>query len=804
MIRQIFIVILFIGTILPHFLVAQTIPMAPNVRNADGKRVGEWVILKDKNFQEITNIRDAEFYRMIKYDTIGIPLDTVKGYYKSGQMQWKGVLLHAEPDIFDGEITQFSEEGYITSTKYFSGIPILLYNYDVSFLIESGLNKLLFAERVASLSETSELFNIFYQELYTKLTKSINNYESNNLKHSPSYFKLKLALANVFKKTDKMNKSIEVLVEIASGTSIVSDKKLYVDIFLNLADVYKLNGDFQKSEAIYLEILNKIGERDLQYEYIETKYNNLQYIRRNYLSGLFQSTIKGDSLHEEIYKKYKGDITSLRFELLKHPLPSVRNDALNLIINSKNQSLKRKLTFKEYLYKNFPEKINLLERKNILEHTLINKESKDIFKQLKDINTILTPYYLIYSTNNANDEFFEKIDNNEKKNHLKVFKNLYESIDNQTAILEIIYNQDRLGQNSCQYYAAIFKKDEPNPIILNLFDEADLNQFKSNHSIQPDTLRGVGLPRASSYKVDEKIYELFWSKLEPYFTNVKTILYSPVGTLMSLNIGALYKYQDTSRIYLDEKYDFIQKLSIKDVSNEFRFNPKEVCLAFGDIEYGDKNDYPFKNLSNTKKEIDIVENVFQNTISFNAKNASELNLINNLKLFPSVIHFASHAYYYSYDSAKKITNNLTKIPTFKNPLDRTGLLMAGCNDYLLSKNISDENGLDGVLTSSEISVLDMSRTKLVVLSACDTGLGDIVGDEGIFGLQRAFKLAGVKQILMSLWIVGDAPTAEYMKLFYENWAKGLDTREAYRRTQKAMRKLYPTKPENWAAFVLVD
>ena len=98
--------------------------------------------------------------------------------------------------------------------------------------------------------------------------------------------------------------------------------------------------------------------------------------------------------------------------------------------------------------------------------------------------------------------------------------------------------------------------------------------------------------------------------------------------------------------------------------------------------------------------------------------------------------------------------------------------------------------------------MDLSKTDLVVLSACETALGDIKGNEGVFGLQRAFKLAGVKKMLLSLWKVPDAETALLMKLFYTYYLQGKTARESFTAAQKDMRRKY--KPYYWAAFVLIE
>ena len=111
---------------------------------------------------------------------------------------------------------------------------------------------------------------------------------------------------------------------------------------------------------------------------------------------------------------------------------------------------------------------------------------------------------------------------------------------------------------------------------------------------------------------------------------------------------------------------------------------------------------------------------------------------------------------------------------------------------------------DGILTAYEISQMDLSHTELVVLSACETGLGDIEGNEGVYGLQRAFRIAGARYLIMSLWQVPDKETKEFMEIFYQYWLeKKNNIPEAFRRTQKRMREKYQDL-NAWAAFVLVE
>lgn len=132
---------------------------------------------------------------------------------------------------------------------------------------------------------------------------------------------------------------------------------------------------------------------------------------------------------------------------------------------------------------------------------------------------------------------------------------------------------------------------------------------------------------------------------------------------------------------------------------------------------------------------------------------------------------------------------------------RSGLALAGANHAWKGK-AAIPGKEDGILTAYEISQMDLSNTDLVVLSACETALGDLQGNEGVIGLQRAFKMAGVKQLILSLWKVPDKETVELMTLFYKNWTRGQPTREALRSAQLEMRKKY--SPYYWAAFVLVE
>jgi CHAT domain-containing protein len=174
-----------------------------------------------------------------------------------------------------------------------------------------------------------------------------------------------------------------------------------------------------------------------------------------------------------------------------------------------------------------------------------------------------------------------------------------------------------------------------------------------------------------------------------------------------------------------------------------------------------------------------------------------------------VIHLATHGFFLP-DAENKAVDEIVrqlggnKDKPFENPLLRSGLILSGANNQWRAKEyVLDENIEDGILTADEISRLNLTKTRLVVLSACETGLGDVKNSEGVFGLQRAFKLAGVESLIMSLWKVPDEATAELMTTFYDEWLAGKSKQEAFRAAQQKVRDRY-NSPYYWAAFVMMD
>jgi CHAT domain-containing protein len=229
---------------------------------------------------------------------------------------------------------------------------------------------------------------------------------------------------------------------------------------------------------------------------------------------------------------------------------------------------------------------------------------------------------------------------------------------------------------------------------------------------------------------------------------------------------------------------------------------------FFEANAGGRWDY----LEGSEKEINLIEKFsVEKNYTVTAKKGTVANEESfkalNGEASPSLLHVATHGFFFPDPSTKEkkaTKESTTGGSVFKfseNPLFRSGLLFAGANNAWVGKPLPAID--DGILTAYEVSDLYLPNTKLIVLSACETGLGDIQGSEGVYGLQRAFKMAGVQNLIMSLWKVPDVETAEFMEIFYSNLFEKKSIDDAFNIAQTHMKNKYRTEPYKWAAWILV-
>ena len=169
------------------------------------------------------------------------------------------------------------------------------------------------------------------------------------------------------------------------------------------------------------------------------------------------------------------------------------------------------------------------------------------------------------------------------------------------------------------------------------------------------------------------------------------------------------------------------------------------------------------------------------------------------------MHIATHGFFLddAIDTGNEKVFGVEIEKAKENPLLRAGLMLADAENSLDERDTKElANDDNGILTAYEAMNMSLDNTELVILSACETGLGEVKAGEGVYGLQRAFQVAGTEAIIMSLWTVSDAATQELMTLFYTNWLQSGNKIEAFKKAQIQLKTKYKS-PYFWGAFVLI-
>ncbi|MDI9878296.1 CHAT domain-containing protein [Flectobacillus longus] len=366
-----------------------------------------------------------------------------------------------------------------------------------------------------------------------------------------------------------------------------------------------------------------------------------------------------------------------------------------------------------------------------------------------------------------------------------------------------------------EYYALILKYDSFNPILKyvckheelldilnvqnNLSSEEKINAIYRGERTEPTNSPNKTQPTKTNKTAKQgSLYELCWKEIESSIESTDTsIYYSPAGLMNQVSFVSILTPQkkvliDKYKFYcLSSTSSFIEsnKRERKEEIDENKIDKKSQLILFGNpnSEIG--------ALSFASEEVNTIKKYFRssNVQSYEREKATEKQFteIGKKNINSSrIIHIAAHGAYLKEGSINS-----------KNPLLRSIIYLSGSSSNkarLLETKMSD----DGLLTAYEIADLNFSDTPLVVLSACESGIGDIGGDEGVFGLRRAFKIAGAEYVLSSLWRIPDKETSEMMGYFYKNMViLGQSIPDAFYNAQKSMKAKY--SPYHWGAFVLV-
>ena len=479
----------------------------------------------------------------------------------------------------------------------------------------------------------------------------------------------------------------------------------------------------------------------------------------------------------------------------------------------------------------------------------------DAYHQLQSNQALLTHQYsLPKSKRTINTDSLQKVITRQERKLVKQSKTygnytkplridwerIHRQLHREDVAVEFLYFPDSKGD--AQYAAIVLTKEMHKPAYIPLMSGAQLSSVRSK-----------------DIYTTNKVSQMVWQPLAPYLEHAHNVYFSPAGELYNIGIESLPHWGEDQGLLMDH-WLFYRLSSTREIAlarEHTKVSYSDMAIYGGvnydsDLDDDDStSDDPqstkklkggAKYLPGTRKEVeDINHMVSDNELATNLHmkgDASEKSFKHLSGHAPTIIHIATHGFYWTDSEVRDggMDDRLMFLSTYGNmddadkALTRSGLLLAGANHTLTGVN-NVQATEDGVLTAKEISMLDLRGVDLLVLSACQTGLGKITGD-GVFGLQRGFKKAGANAILMSLWKVDDHATRLLMNSFYKYLMDGMDKHEALRRAQTDLRTMEVeterrtssrraigtrgrrnrttvmkrpyTDPYYWAAFILLD
>jgi len=660
--------------------------------------------------------------------------------------------------------------------------------------------------------------------------------EANGVMH-PEYATCLKNLADLYKKMNQYEKAEPLYIESKNirKDALGSQHPSYAAILNSLANLYTSKGHNDKAEPLYVEskgILEAtLGKTHPNYASTLSNMASLYESTGDYKNAaqliLEANDISKkllvaafDFLSENEKLKYHQRIinsTSILKSLgLKHDSPELAEEIYNTLLFEKGIHLKSNIQTKAFVQK---------------------KGNGTAYQTYQDLMDAKEKLYVQYQKPDSNRKIIDLLENDIEQYEKKMArvsasfrrKQMTNNIDHQTIAahlqegeVAIEFTHFKLPNDSIIYMACILNSDEKINIVPLTY-ELDLNKkLKLDGSSNSKFINSIYGYSERGIKVKEEtlpsLYEMIWQPLDPFLSDISKIYFAPSGLLNRMNINAIALDDE---YVLADRYDFVELLSTRDILLEKEIESGNNAYLVGgvvyDLEEQTSEDITDRTLTGeswnylkwTLTESQNINTLFTNAsydVSYRTETAAteeDFKSIGTVGLSPSIIHLSTHGYFFPEPQNENDIAGKNKFALARQPLLRSGLILAGGNQSWRGIEMP-EGAEDGILTAYEISNMDLSNTELVVLSACETGLGDIEGSEGVYGLQRSFKMAGVRYLIMSLWQVPDRATSVFMTRFYENYLEeNMTIREAFNKTQLEMRDRF-FDPYNWAGFVLIE
>lgn len=379
------------------------------------------------------------------------------------------------------------------------------------------------------------------------------------------------------------------------------------------------------------------------------------------------------------------------------------------------------------------------------------------------------------------------------------------------------------------YAAMVVRPGYTYPRLAMLGSEQTLEMLMKKAKTPTELYSKTRGPSFKNRTYADSLYRFVWKPIETWVAGAESIYVSTEGLISQLALAAL-PLPTTSRNtpvherYLSSQHHLNHVFEMRQVAQgirPLRLTSQTTITLLGDIDFEQPTQLtdnpttptylqaaiaqrglaPLKPLPSTGPEVSAIASLLPHHKLLRKREATEVRFRQLMANPPTLLHIATHGIYLPYqadaDSAEALIYS-------DDALTRSALALSGANQLWHSNSpIGAEH--DGLLTAYEIADLNLNRTRLAVLSACETGLGDIglfASSEGLLGLQRGFRLAGVEKMVVSLWSVDDERTKQFMNTFYTALKAGSEVRAAFRQAQATLQKT--DNPAYWAAFVLIE
>lgn len=606
------------------------------------------------------------------------------------------------------------------------------------------------------------------------LKRSIAIYKSNFGEENPAFAKSTSDLGNFYRYKGRYAEAEPLLMRALAirESTLGKNHPLWVQSREDIAILHWKKKDFDRARPVYQEVMEKSLDFINSYfppmsEVEKTKYWEILSPRFQRYYNFCWDNHSVSSSAGEIFKYHIAT---------KGLLLNTTNKVKQSIFGSKDpQLIKNYLSWLDqkenlarlYAYSKEELKIQKINLDSI------ERAANAMEKKLSERSPAFSQGYAVQKTNAAQ---------------------ITSLLTDQEAVVELLRVQafDQKFSKDVKYFAFILMKGQTEPTIIAL-----------DNGLELETRYYKYYRNAIQQKIaDAYSFNQYWSKIDPLLKARKIIYLSPDGIYNQININTL---KSESGDFLVNRFDVVIVGNSKDViSLKARKprTPKKNAVLLGFPEYGSSEVTP---LPGTKLELQEINTLLKSSgyqiVQYQQKTATESN-IKSLKA-PMLVHIATHGYFLQDVDETGLAFGVHIENAQNNPLLRSGLILAGGGQTVSGSRVPSLTSNDnGILTAYEAMNLNLEGTDLIVLSACETGLGDVRAGEGVYGLQRAFLVAGADAMIMSLWKVDDAATQQLMTNFYTNWIKGGNKQKAFKQAQQQLMTKYKD-PYFWGAFVML-